>query len=52
MNIVSQIKINGKWVNQSDLPDAVAKRIIRKSISKGLENIRCTLNEKTNEKTA
>lgn len=52
MNIVSQIKINGKWVNQDQIPEAVAKQVIQAAICRGMKQIGFTLTKDPNEKTA
>ena len=52
MNIVSQIKINGKWVDQNQVPEEVAKQAIQAAICRGMKQIGFTLTKSSNEKTA
>lgn len=52
MNIVSQIKINGEWVNQEQIPAEVAKQAIQAAICRGMKQIGFSLLEKPEEKTA
>lgn len=32
MQIISEIKVDGKWVNQDDLPEEVVARIVAETI--------------------
>lgn len=52
MNIISQIKINGEWVNQEQIPEQVAKELIQKAVIRGMEQIGFVLDKRTGEKTA
>lgn len=37
--IVSQIKINGEWVNQEDIPEEVVRKIVEETIKRAAANI-------------
>ncbi len=37
--IISQIKINGEWINQEDIPAEVVQRIVERTIKRAAENI-------------
>lgn len=37
--IVSQIKINGKWVNQEDIPEEVVEKIVEEAIKRAAVSI-------------
>lgn len=39
LNIVSMIKVNGKWVEQSTLPKNVADEMIRRTIIRAAKQI-------------
>ena len=52
MNIVSQIEVNGKWVDQELVPEEVAKQAIQAAICRGMKQIGFSLLEKQEEKTA
>lgn len=52
MTIISQIKIDGEWVDQDKVPETVVKGIIYSAICRGMREIRFFPNEKTKEKTA
>lgn len=52
MTIISQIKINGEWVDQDKVPEAIAKSMIRSAICRGMREIRFFPDEKSKEKTA
>ena len=51
MKVVGQIKINGVWVDQDKLPDAVVKEKIHSVISAGMQLIGYEL-KNNREKTA
>lgn len=37
--IISQIKINGEWVNQENIPDEVVREIVERTIKRAAANI-------------
>lgn len=45
--IISQIKINGEWVNQEDIPAEVVAQIVEQTIKRAAENIGFTATRKT-----
>lgn len=37
--IVSEIKINGEWINQDDIPEEVVRKIVEQTIIRAASNI-------------
>lgn len=47
MKIISQIKIDGKWVNQESIPKEKALEIIAETICMAVSNAGFAINKKT-----
>lgn len=45
--IISQIKINGEWVNQEDIPEEEARELIEKALRRAAANIGGRIERKT-----
>ena len=39
MNIVSQIKINGEWVNTENVPKEIVDKAVKEAICRGMKRI-------------
>lgn len=52
LNIVSMIKVNGEWVEQSTLPKHIASEMIRDTIIRAAKQIGFEETTKKDKKTA
>ena len=50
--IISEIKVNGVWVNQDDLPEETVRTMVNEVVIRAMGNIGYSLVTPENKKTA